>query len=274
MGSCSLFQGIFPIQGLNLGLLHCRQILYHLSYWGSHIYIWKWKSFSHDSLQLHGLYSPWNSPGQNTGAGSCSLLQGIFPTQGSNPGLLHCRWILYCLRHQGSPRILEWVAYPFSSRSSWPRDWIRISCIAVGFFTSWATREALYIYMCVCVYMEIYISLYGVWLLYNKYCASFCCTVNWISYIYTHIPLSWSSCPYHTHLGRYRAEPPVPYSRLALAICFTHSNIYVYVNPILSIHPSPFPCTVSVIHSLHLHLYSWPANRLTCTIFLDSTYIH
>ena len=48
-----------------------------------------------DSLQLYGLYSPWNSSGQNTGASSLSLLQGIFPTQGSNPGLLHCRQILY-----------------------------------------------------------------------------------------------------------------------------------------------------------------------------------
>ena len=64
-----------------------------------------------DSLQLRGLYSPWNSLGQNIGVGSPSLLQGIFPTQGSN-GLLHCRWILYHLSHQGSPRILEWVAYP------------------------------------------------------------------------------------------------------------------------------------------------------------------
>ena len=52
-----------------------------------------------DSLGLHGLYSPWNSPGQNTGAGSLSLLQGIFPTQRSNPGLPHCRWILYQLSH-------------------------------------------------------------------------------------------------------------------------------------------------------------------------------
>ena len=48
-----------------------------------------------DSLQLHGLYSPWNSLGQNIGVGSHSLLQGIFPTQELNPGLLHCRWILY-----------------------------------------------------------------------------------------------------------------------------------------------------------------------------------
>ena len=54
-------------------------------------------------LQPHGLYSPWSSPGQNTGVGSLSLLEGIFPTQGWNPGLPHCRWILYQLSHKGSP---------------------------------------------------------------------------------------------------------------------------------------------------------------------------
>ena len=63
-----------------------------------------------DSLRLHGLYSPWNFPGQNTGVGSLSLLQGLFPTQGSNPGLPHCRQILYQLSHKGSPRILKWIA--------------------------------------------------------------------------------------------------------------------------------------------------------------------
>ena len=56
-----------------------------------------------DSLQLHGLYSPWDSPGQNTGVGTLSLLLGIFRTQGSNPGLPHCRQILYKLSHKGSP---------------------------------------------------------------------------------------------------------------------------------------------------------------------------
>ena len=55
------------------------------------------------TLWPHGLHSPWNSLGQNTGVGSLSLLQGIFPTQGSNPGLLHCRRILYQLSHKGSP---------------------------------------------------------------------------------------------------------------------------------------------------------------------------
>ena len=55
-----------------------------------------------DSLWPHGLYNPWNSLGQNTRVSSLSLLQGIFPTQGSNPGLLHCRQILYQLSHKGS----------------------------------------------------------------------------------------------------------------------------------------------------------------------------
>ena len=71
-----------------------------------------------DTLWPHGLYSSWNSPGQNTGVGSLSLLQGISPTQGLNPDLPHCRWILYQLSHQGSPGTLQWVAYPFFSGSS------------------------------------------------------------------------------------------------------------------------------------------------------------
>ena len=56
-----------------------------------------------DSLQSHGLYSPWNSPSQNTRVGSLSLFQGIFPTQGLNPGLPHFGQILYQLSHKGSP---------------------------------------------------------------------------------------------------------------------------------------------------------------------------
>ena len=70
-----------------------------------------------------------------------SLLQGIFPTQGWNPGLPHCGQILYQLSHKGSPRILEWVDCPFSSESSKPRNRTRVSCIAEGFFTNWAIRE-------------------------------------------------------------------------------------------------------------------------------------
>ena len=94
------------------------------------------------SLRSHGLYSSWNSLGQNTGVGSLSLLQGIFPTQGLNPGLPHCEQILYQLSHKGSQRILEWVAFPFSSGSSWPRNWTVVFWTSGRFFTSWATREA------------------------------------------------------------------------------------------------------------------------------------
>ena len=93
-----------------------------------------------NSLQPHGLYSPWNSPGQNTGVGGLSLFQGIFPTQRLNPGLPHCRWIFYQMSHKGSPKILEWVAFPFSRGSSWPRNQAGISCTAGGFSTNWAIR--------------------------------------------------------------------------------------------------------------------------------------
>ena len=104
----------------------------------------KWNSLTQSCPTLCNPmdYSPWNSPGQNTGVGRLSLLQGIFPTQGSNPGLLHCRQILHQLSHKGSPRILERVAYPFSRGSSQPRNWTRVSCIAGGFFTNWVIREA------------------------------------------------------------------------------------------------------------------------------------
>ena len=66
----------------------------------------KWKLLSRVTL-CNPMDSPWNSPDQNTRVGSCSLLQGIFPPQGSNSGHPHCRQILYQLSHKGSPRILE-----------------------------------------------------------------------------------------------------------------------------------------------------------------------
>ena len=83
---------------------------------GNALTVWsevKWSLFSvSDSLWPYGPYSPWNSPGQNTGVGSISLLQGIFQSQGLNSGLPHCRKILFQLSHKGSPRILDWLTYP------------------------------------------------------------------------------------------------------------------------------------------------------------------
>ena len=66
---------------------------------------------------------------------------GDIPNPGIEPRSPHCRQILYQLSHKGSPRILEWVAYPFSSESSWPRNWTGFFYIASGFFTNWASRE-------------------------------------------------------------------------------------------------------------------------------------
>ena len=93
-----------------LRVLQDSQLVFYLSDFG------RLKSESHlvvsDSLQPQGLYSSWNSPDQNTGVGSLSLLQRIFPTQGLNPSLSHCRQILYQMSHKGNPRMLEWVAIP------------------------------------------------------------------------------------------------------------------------------------------------------------------
>ena len=105
------------------------------------------RSVVFSSLRLCGLFStrlhhPWDSPGKSIGVHCHSLLQGIFPTQGSNPGIPCCRQIFYQLSHQGSSWILEWVAFPFSWGSSRPRYWTGVSCMPGKFFTSWATREA------------------------------------------------------------------------------------------------------------------------------------
>ena len=115
--------------------------IFHHAFWNP--YFIQWKSLS--LIQLLG--TPWTIPmtmefSRPEYWSSLSLLQGIFPTQGLSTGLWHCSWILYQLSHKRSPRILEWVADPFSSRSSQPRNWTRVSCTAGRFFTNWAIREA------------------------------------------------------------------------------------------------------------------------------------
>ena len=83
----------------------------------------------------------------------------LSPGDLSNPGLPHCRWSLYQLSNKGSPRILDWVAYLFSSRSSWPRNWTGVSCIGGGFFTTEPSGSPDM--FTVCVVLKI-CSLYGV----------------------------------------------------------------------------------------------------------------
>ena len=102
-----------------------------------------WKSLSHVRL----FATPWTIQSMEFSrpeywSGSLSLLQGIFPTQGSNPGHSHCRRILYQLSHKASPRILEWVAYHFFRGTSQPSNRTRVSYIAGRFFMNWAIREA------------------------------------------------------------------------------------------------------------------------------------
>ena len=110
---CQWTSRLLPIQiVLQHNLTHCKAT----------IELIESSSVMANSLRPHGLYSPWNSLGQNTRVGSLSLLQGIFTIHGSNPGLPQCRHIFYWLSHKRSPRILEWVAYPFSSGSSRPRN--------------------------------------------------------------------------------------------------------------------------------------------------------
>ena len=106
----------------------------------------------HRSPTLQADSLPSEPPGKpmKTGMGSLSLLQGIFPTQELNRGILHCRWILYQLSYQGSPRILEWVAYPFSRGSSQPRNRTRVSCIIGEFFFFFFLIIFLFICFCLC----------------------------------------------------------------------------------------------------------------------------
>ena len=81
---------------MNFSTFCYGMIIFHLS----PLIVYESHTVVSSSLQPYGPYSPWNSPGQNTGVGSLSLLQGIFPTQVSNRGLPHCRRILYQLSHQ------------------------------------------------------------------------------------------------------------------------------------------------------------------------------
>ena len=167
VGSLSILQGIFLTQGLNLWLLcllDCWQILHPLSHqWGFNwsIFVFKysqwpmilsdrifwWKVKVKVTQSCPTLCDPMNYTVHEILQArilewvSLFLFHGMFPNQGLNPGLPHCRWILYQPRHKGSPRILEWVAYPFSSGFSQLRNWTGVSCIVGGFFTNWAMRE-------------------------------------------------------------------------------------------------------------------------------------
>ena len=145
-----------------------------------------------NSFRPHGLWParllcPRDSPGKNTGVGCHFLLQGIFPTHRLNQGLLHCRQILYHLSHQGSPRILKWIAYLFTRGSSQPRNRTRVSYIAGRFFAS---------------YMYTYIP-------------------SLLSLTPT-LPSHPSGV-----IAEHQAELPVLYSMFSLAVYFTHGIVCI-----------------------------------------------
>ena len=106
--------------------------------------IQKWSescSVMSNSLWPHGLYSPWNSPGQNTGVDSLSLFQGSSqPRDWSQVSCISSRFFISWTTKEAQ-RILKWVAYSFSRGSSWPRNRTGISHIAGRFFINWAIRE-------------------------------------------------------------------------------------------------------------------------------------
>ena len=138
----------------------------------SFLTLWKTMDCSPPGSSVHG-----DSPGRNTGVGFHALRQGIFPTQGLNLDLPHCRWILYCLSHQKSPGILEWVAYPFSRGTSRPRKKTGVSCIAGRFFTIWAITEAGSVNLC--SPLELCFS--------QKYISQRTTCISWYITIYLHI---------------------------------------------------------------------------------------
>ena len=176
----------------------------------------KWKSLSH-----FWLCDPMDYTGH--GIFQARILEWVvFPFSResyqpkSNPGLLHCRQILYQLSHSGRPRILEWVAYPFTSRSSWPRDWTRVSSIAGGSFTNWAMRAGMR----------------GFAINQQR-----CTCVSW-----SWTPLQSLSPSHPSGLSQCTSfECPVSCINLGLIFCFTYGNIHVSMlfSQIIPLSPSP-----------------------------------
>ena len=137
VGSLSLLQWIFLTQESNQGLLHCRQILYQLSYEGSP----KSKSLCHVQLwdPMDCMFIEFSRPEYWSGYPFLSPVD--LPNPEIEPRSPKLQADYLPAEPQGSPRTLEWVAYPFSSGSSWPRNRTGVSCIAGGFFTNWAMRD-------------------------------------------------------------------------------------------------------------------------------------
>ena len=118
--------------GMLSGVISCLQETYILVKWSESCLVVS------DSLWPHGLYSPWNSPGQNTWMGSLSLLQRIFQTQGSNPGFPHCRRILNQLSHKGSPCFWFYSVQSLSCVWLFMTPWTATHQVSLFITNSWS----------------------------------------------------------------------------------------------------------------------------------------
>ena len=129
----------------------------------------KYQDCSLPGSSVHGA-----SPGKKTGAGCHAFPPGDLPNLGIKPRSPALQGILYCLSQQRTPRILEWVAYPFSRGFSWPRNRTRIFYISGRFFTSWATRACVCVCVCVCVFTTSSLSVICWWI---------CVYTSWLLWI-------------------------------------------------------------------------------------------
>ena len=180
-----------------------------------------------DSLWLQALkparfLCPWNAPAKNTGVGCQALLQGIFPTHGSNLGLLHFRQILYHLSHQRSPKVKVLVAQ---------------SCPTLQPMDIKAAGKTLYLSVCVCVCDLILTIFFFIIILFLNFTILywFCHISTWIHHRYTRVshpePSSLLPPPslYHPS-GSFQCtspKPPVSCIEPGLATCFIYDIIHV-----------------------------------------------
>ena len=148
VGCHFLLQGIFPTQGSNLGLPNRRQMLYHLSQQGSYLPLTMYQSCLRKPVVWRKDETDqqwWESPSVSHRRQKC-LNQGPHENDASESRSVVstlCNPVDYTVHGILQARILEWAAFLFSRGSSQPRDPTQGSCTAGGFFTSWATREAL-----------------------------------------------------------------------------------------------------------------------------------
>ena len=190
--------------------------------------------------------------------GSLSLLQGIFPTQGSNPGLLHCRWTLYQLSHQGSKSPLKgWNEIP------WPSFILKNMCLYI--FTDYSVlgTAGKVIYPC----HHGINNLFKNWSIVDlQCCVNFCCIASWLSYIYIYMLIHIYVTQFYIYIYTYI------YMSLCIYICiynFPHPpllySLYISVLYILQAPTSSLPYRNKSVLYVWVHFFF--ADKFTFLVF-------